>query len=220
MVVVSSFAALPHRAKLLLLAEAPRSVFCGRARARPSSWQPKMPVLWCARTHCGCTCTRAAVLTRRCCLHALLLDLAPARTMARGAPVVEPRLLLVVSRRHYSARRRRRRPAIIHALSVEPPRSHAQQKYTLFSEIRTLTRGRGDDLSTRRRPRWRSRRARPSSGRSCPASTSARPPPTARASAARSRRATAATSSTSAPTRDRACRRGRPAAPHRRRLNI
>ena len=32
--VVSSFAALPHCAKLLLLAEAPRSVFFGRARAR------------------------------------------------------------------------------------------------------------------------------------------------------------------------------------------
>ena len=70
--VVSSFAALPHCAKLL--PGACWSVFCGRARARLSSWQPQMTVLWRARTHCGCTCTRAAVLTRRCCLHALLLD--------------------------------------------------------------------------------------------------------------------------------------------------
>ena len=46
--VVSSFAALPHRAKLLLLAEAPRSVFFGRARARSySCWQRRLGASVC-----------------------------------------------------------------------------------------------------------------------------------------------------------------------------
>ena len=46
--VTSSFAALPHRAKLLLLAEAPRSVFFGRARARSySCWQRRLGASVC-----------------------------------------------------------------------------------------------------------------------------------------------------------------------------